>query len=190
MKTSTKLIIPAFAALAFAGASTVYSGTAQSSRTACESCTQCATEETKAVEEKQEAARHRAPYTIALGLGGYSPVSYLERNRAEPGSPRYAATHESVTYFFTSARQKTAFEKAPERYMPAYGGFCAFGCTVEQHFVPDPTSFKIIDGRVHMFLKNDEVDAKALWDDGNQKELKKKADQFYEKEQTNRTDKH
>ena len=126
-------------------------------------------------------AKAQAPttYTVRLGLSGYSPVSYLSRNRAEPGSPLHKAEHEGVTYFFTDARQVEAFKADPKRYMPAYGGFCAFGCSVESNFVPDPTSFEVIDGRVHLFLKNEEVDARKLWNDANEREVRSKADAYW-----------
>ena len=120
-----------------------------------------------------------AGYTLALGLSGYSPVSYLDNNRAEPGSPRFAAEHQGVTYFFASEAQRRAFLAAPERYLPAYGGYCAFGCSVSARFVPDPTSFKIINGRTHLFLKNAEVDAQALWNEADAAELRAKADRFW-----------
>ena len=117
--------------------------------------------------------------TVALGLGGYSPVSYLDSNRAEPGLPLYAAEHEGVTYFFTSAAQRSAFERDPARYLPAYGGYCAFGCSVDAKFVPDPASFAVIDGRTHLFLKNDEVDARALWNEADPREVRARADRFW-----------
>jgi len=120
-----------------------------------------------------------APYTVNLGLAGYSPVSYLQNKRAEPGSPRFSAEHEGVTYFFTSGRQRETFLADPERYLPAYGGYCAFGCSVDSRFIPDPTSFKIIDGRTHLFLKNDEVDAQELWNDANFTQVKAKADAYW-----------
>ena len=118
-------------------------------------------------------------YSLQLGMSGYSPVSYLDQNKAEPGSPRFTAVHEGVTYFFVSDRQRVAFEKSPQRYMPAYGGFCAFGCSVDSEFVPDPTSFEIINGKTHLFLKNKEVDAKALWHDGDKDALLQKADAYW-----------
>lgn len=120
-----------------------------------------------------------AAYTIRLGLSGYSPVSYLDRRRAEPGSPLYKAEHEGVTYFFTDARQVEIFKTAPHKYMPAYGGFCAFGCSVDSDFVPDPTSFEVIDGRTHLFLKNEEVDARTLWNDAEEREVRSKADAYW-----------
>jgi len=119
------------------------------------------------------------PLTVRLGLGGYSPVSYLDRNKAEPGSPLHAAEHDGVTYFFTTDGQRRTFESNPEKYLPAYGGYCAFGCSVDSKFIPDPTSFEIIEGRTHLFLKNDEVDARALWNDADERELKRKARSFW-----------
>lgn len=119
-------------------------------------------------------------YTIRLGVSGYSPVSYLTQSRAEPGSPLHHADHQGVTYFFTDAKQVKAFKADPERYLPAYGGFCAFGCSVDSKFVPDPTSFEVIDGRTHLFLKNEEVDAKQLWRDADESEARTKADAFWE----------
>ncbi len=149
-------------------------------------CDQCDSKPDKACETCTTCDNHAEPanrYTVQLGMSGYSPVSYLDQNKAEPGSPRFSATHEEVTYFFVSDRQREAFEKNPERYLPAYGGFCAFGCTVDSDFVPDPTSFQIINGKTHLFLKNEEVDAKALWSEGDKAELVKKADVYWEARQ-------
>lgn len=127
-----------------------------------------------------------AAYTIRVGLQGYSPVSYLQNNRAEPGSPRFAAEHDGVTYFFTSEAQRSAFLASPARYLPAYGGNCAFGCSVGSTFVPDPTSFAVIDGRTHLFLKNSEVDAKKLWSDSDARELRAKADEYWNAQSASR----
>lgn len=132
----------------------------------------------------QDTTPARSPaHTIPLGVSGYSPVSYLTRGKAEPGSPVHAAQHEGVTYFFTDASQAKAFKADPERYLPAYGGFCAFGCSVDSDFVPDPKSFEVIDGRTHLFLKNEEVDARALWRDANERDVRSKADRYWERKQ-------
>lgn len=117
--------------------------------------------------------------TMRVGLGGYSPVSYIELNRAEPGSALFASEHDGVTYLLTSESQRRLFESDPARYLPAYGGWCAFGCSVESRFEPDPTSFEVIDGRTHLFLRNDEVDARALWNESDAAEVRAKADRSW-----------
>lgn len=126
------------------------------------------------------------PYTLTLGMSGYSPVSYIEQNRAEPGSPRFSAEHDGVTYFFTSDAQRRTFERSPGRFLPAYGGYCAFGCSVDMKFVPDPTSFEVINGRTHLFLKNAEVDAKKLWDDADPAAVRAEADAFWASQSSSR----
>lgn len=118
-------------------------------------------------------------YTRTVGLAGYSPVSYIERRRAEPGSPQFAAEHDGVTYFFTSEQQQQMFEADPDRYVPAYGGHCAYGCSVNARLVPDPTSFRIIDGRTHLFLNNGDINARKLWDESDPAEVKARADRFW-----------
>ncbi len=120
-----------------------------------------------------------APYTLRLGLAGYSPVSYLDDHRAEPGSPRFQATHNGVTYFFASDQQRETFNGDPDRFLPAYGGYCAYGCAVEGRFIPNPNSFKIIGGRTHLFLLDEEADTKELWEQGDERELIAKADTFW-----------
>ncbi|MFT7462114.1 MAG: hypothetical protein ACI9EF_000451 [Pseudohongiellaceae bacterium] len=102
-------------------------------------------------------------------------MAYFAVNKPVRGKPEHASIHDSVTYHSVSADAKAAFDAAPDKYVPAYGGWCAFGMAVEDKFLVDPTSFKIVDGQLMVFLKNPGVDALALWNDGNETELKAKA---------------
>ncbi len=124
--------------------------------------------------------------TTVIGLQGYSPVSYLDDNRAEPGSPRFTVEHAGITYFLTSAKQAERFRSSPERYLPAYGGYCAYGCAVDGKFTPDPTNFKVIAGRTHLFLRNDQLDTKLLWEKEDYGTIKRKADRFWQQQTQSR----
>lgn len=97
-------------------------------------------------------------------IGGYSPVSYFEANKPEQGRAEFHADHDGKHYLFTSAAQVATFRANPGKYVPAFGGTCAFGHSIEKEFPVDPTSFKIVDGQLLLFLKNAEVDAKSLWE--------------------------
>lgn len=99
-----------------------------------------------------------------IAIGGYSPVSYFEKGRAELGSPDHAVEHEGKVYHLASAAQAHAFRENPDKYLPAHGGVCAYGVSIGKTFPVDPTNFKIVDGRLLLFLKNDEVDARELWE--------------------------
>ncbi len=108
-------------------------------------------------------------------IGGYSPVSYFEAGKPEVGRPEHRATHKGKTYYFTSAVQVAAFNADPDKYAPAFGGTCAFGHSIDKEFPVDPTSFKIVDGQLLLFLKTAEVDAKALWEEDGDKPCMLKA---------------
>jgi hypothetical protein len=49
--------------------------------------------------------------------------------------------------------------------------------SIGQRFRCDPGSFKVVNGRLMFFLNNLEVDAATLWDQGDETELLKKADE-------------
>ncbi len=124
---------------------------------------------------------HPADYTIQVGLLGYSPVSYFEPDGPRPGSAEHRVEYDGVTYFFNNAQQVQAFNADPQRYLPAYGGWCAYGAAVEQHFPIDPTVYKIVDGRLMLFLKNDQANALELWNAGDEAELTRRADAYWAK---------
>ena len=115
-----------------------------------------------------------------IGLRGYSPVSYFEKGKAELGNKEFKVTFRGINYYFTSAAQRQKFLRTPEKFEPAFGGWCAFGMTVEGRFRIDPEKFKIINGKLHVFLNNIEVDARALWENGNDEELTRKASAFWQ----------
>ncbi len=81
------------------------------------------------------------PDTAEIAIGGYSPVSYFEKERAEVGSIDHAVTHDGNTYHFASAEQAETFRANPQKYVPAYGGWCAYGTSVGEKFPVDPENF-------------------------------------------------
>ena len=117
-----------------------------------------------------------------IALQGYSPVSYFEKGKAEKGKKEFKVTDKGVHYYFTSAEQKKTFLENRTKYEPAFGGWCALGMAVEGRFRIDPESFKIVNGRLFLFLNNVEVDAKVAWNQkSNEGELTRKADKFWKK---------
>lgn len=116
-----------------------------------------------------------------IALQGYSPVSYLDLNIAQKGLKEHKATYDGLTYYFTSEEQKKSFEANPKKYLPEYGGYCAFGVSVGAKFRVDPNKFVVKDGKYYLFLYNLEVDAQQLWLAGNHKELVSKANSNWNK---------
>jgi len=103
-----------------------------------------------------------------LALGGYDPVAYFD-GAAQPGSPNHELTYRGATYLFASARNRERFERDPEAYLPAFGGYCAFGVAAKQAKVPaNPKTFRIQDGRLLLFFngpfEGQVVDTSKFWD--------------------------
>ena len=117
-----------------------------------------------------------------IALEGYSPVSYLDLGLAQKGVKDYKSEHNKVVYYFTSADQKAKFDKNPEKYLPQFGGFCAFGTYAGAKFRVDPNKFIVKDGKYFLFLYNLELDAQQLWlNENNHDKLVKKAEQNWKK---------
>jgi len=114
-----------------------------------------------------------------LALEGYCPVAYFAVGKPVLGKPEFASTYDGVTYHFVSADAKKAFDAEPEKYLPAFGGWCAFGMAEADKFPVDPRCFKIVDGRLLLFLRNQNVDALELWNKGDEGGFLSKAEKFW-----------
>ena len=86
------------------------------------------------------------------GISGYDPVSYFTEGKPQRGSGYHVADYKGVTYAFASEEHKDMFEANPEKYAPAYGGWCAYGVAVGKKFVTDPEVWKIVNGKLYLNL--------------------------------------
>jgi YHS domain-containing protein len=84
-------------------------------------------------------------------LKGCDVVAFFKERKAVKGSSELSATYQGATYLFTSAANKAEFEKDPARYVPQYGGFCAYGVTVGVLADPEvPDAFLLYKGKLYV----------------------------------------
>ncbi len=83
-------------------------------------------------------------------VGGYDPVAYFSEGRAVMGQPGIAAEHDGGVYRFASDANRAAFLADPAKYLPQYGGWCAYGMARGYKAVVDPRAFAIVDGRLYL----------------------------------------
>ena len=83
-----------------------------------------------------------------VALQVYAPVAFHTLGKAERGNPAIIAEYDGYKYLFCSEAHKELFEKDAERYLPAYGGFCAFGVSLGVLFPVEIATWEIIDGRL------------------------------------------
>ena len=59
-------------------------------------------------------------------MKGYDAVAYFKQGKPVKGDPKITSSHQGATYLFASAEDKGEFDKDPAKYVPQYGGFCAY----------------------------------------------------------------
>jgi YHS domain-containing protein len=116
----------------------------------------------------------------AVAIQGYDPVSYFD-NKTTEGKSSMAYVHHGITYYFSSQANLTKFKASPEKYEPAYGGWCAYAMGENGEKVEvDPETFKILDGRLNLFYNSWGNNTLTKWNK-NEKALKTKADLNWKK---------
>jgi YHS domain-containing protein len=87
----------------------------------------------------------------ALMLKGFDVVAYHTEGKEAMGSPEFRSVYEGTTFQFKSAQHKTLFDASPQKYLPAYGGYCANGLAYGIPWGGDADTWKMIDGKVYIF---------------------------------------
>lgn len=111
---------------------------------------------------------------------GYDVVEYFN-NKAVEGNKKFTTIHDNVKYKFTSQTNLDAFIAAPEKFIPQYGGYCAYAIADKGKKVGvDPETFEIRDGKLYLFYNSWGVNTLEKWNEEGASELQKKADKAWQ----------
>jgi YHS domain-containing protein len=114
-----------------------------------------------------------------LALQGYDPVAYFTQSAAVKGESSLSLKHRGVIYRFANEAHRLAFEQDPDRYRPAYGGWCAWAMASGSKTSPDPENFIVAGDRLFLFYRGYFVDTKSKWLAGDPEQLERKADSHW-----------
>ncbi len=92
-----------------------------------------------------------------LALKGYDPVAYFKEGRAVEGRREFSHEWADATWRFSSAANRDAFAREPEKYAPQYGGYCAWGISQAKFFDGDPRLWRIVNGKLYVNY-NEEIE--------------------------------
>jgi YHS domain-containing protein len=90
-----------------------------------------------------------------LAIKGYDTVSYFTKGSPTKGSNKFSSAYNGAIYHFSSADNRDLFKADPSKYAPQYGGFCAFGVTMNKKFDTDPMAWHIREGQLFLNLNKD-----------------------------------
>ena len=88
--------------------------------------------------------------TDGVAIKGHDPVAYFGAGKPQRGLPPLRVEHGGAAYLFATAANRDAFQANPARYVPQYGGYCAFGVAGGYKADIDPAAFSIIDGKLYL----------------------------------------
>ena len=89
-----------------------------------------------------------------VGVQGYDLVSYHTSEKPLRGNGNHIVEHHGITYLFVNKVNQEKFAANPHKYLPAYGGYCAYGVAVGKKFVGDPDVWKVVDEKLYLNLDN------------------------------------
>lgn len=110
------------------------------------------------------AAEQRPVYTGAfsnVAASGYDVVAFFTDARPVRGDAQFHTTYQNVEYRFASAQHLATFRADPARYVPQYGGYCAWAVSQNRTAPGDPRYWRIVDGKLYL---NYNADIQRRWE--------------------------
>jgi len=104
-------------------------------------------------------------YNIQDGYvaGGYDLVTYFE-DRTTIGDDSYVFIYDNVAFKFSSARTLKLFKNSPNKYIPQYGGWCAYAIALKNKQVRiDPNTYEVRAGKLYLFYKTKFINTHKKW---------------------------
>jgi len=101
------------------------------------------------------------------------------------GKDAYTVTHDNVKYKFVSQCNLDIFKNNPEKFIPQYGGYCAYAIGTNGNKVGiDPETFEIRDNKLYLFYNSWGINTLTKWMKEDAEKLKNKADATWQKIKT------
>lgn len=125
-------------------------------------------------------------YNLKKGYAaeGYDVTAYFN-NKALEGSKKFTTTYDGVKFKFVSQANLDTFKKTPEKFIPQYGGYCAYAIADKGKKISvDPETFEIRDGKLYLFYNSWGTNTLEKWNEEGAETLRKKADIEWESVRT------
>ncbi|MGD0283014.1 MAG: YHS domain-containing (seleno)protein [Dissulfurispiraceae bacterium] len=87
-----------------------------------------------------------------VAIKGYDPVAYFIDGKPVRGSIGFEYIWMGAKWHFASADNRDLFIRNPEKYVPKYGGYCAYAVSVGTTADIDPEEWNIVAGKLYLNL--------------------------------------
>jgi YHS domain-containing protein len=89
-----------------------------------------------------------------IAMNGYDPVAFFTDTKPVNGSPFITAEYEGAVYLFASEEHKKLFSENPDKFVPQFGGFCAYGVGLDKLFPIDINIWQVRDNKLYLNLNS------------------------------------
>ena len=86
----------------------------------------------------------------SLAIDGYDPVAYFTELKPVKGSSEFRTDYQGVIFQFVSAAHRDTFAADPEKFVPQYGGYCAYGMARGYKAKINPAAFTIVRDKLYL----------------------------------------
>lgn len=86
-----------------------------------------------------------------VAIDGYDPVSYFNNNPLK-GKSSIKLKFKGIVYHFANEKNKNLFVASPDKFVPQYGGWCAYALAKNgERMKINPETYKILDNKLYLF---------------------------------------
>ncbi|MGI9338780.1 MAG: YHS domain-containing (seleno)protein [Gammaproteobacteria bacterium] len=90
------------------------------------------------------------PAGSGVGASGYDVVAYFDRQEAVEGTPDMVVSFGGKNWFFSTLANRDKFDNDPRRYIPQYGGHCAYAAGNNYLAPGDPEAWTVKNGKLYL----------------------------------------
>ncbi len=117
---------------------------------------------------------------------GYDVTEYFN-NKAVEGKTKFTTEYDGVKFKFVSQTNLDTFKANPDKFVPQYGGYCAYAVADKGKKISvDPKTFEIRDGKLYLFYNSWGVNTLEKWQEEGPEKLKGQADAAWSKVKHNK----
>ena len=96
-----------------------------------------------------------------LAVQGYDVVAYFTDGKPTKGKADFSIEHQGAEFRFASQAHLDAFKAAPEKYLPQYGGYCAWAVSQGYTAKGSAKHWRIVNDKLYL---NYNADVQQTWE--------------------------